>query len=160
MIEFIPLPFESGTEYRISNPKGRYAHKNFPVCKYADDFIVKEGTSVLAVKPGKVFCVKKDSTNYFDPNNPEIGRKNMKIIGELCKKYTNLVCIKHDDGTFTEYLHLQPDIPVKWGDKVQIGQEIGKVGMNGMTNKPHLHFNAVRPSKYDIESLRTAYFDF
>jgi murein DD-endopeptidase MepM/ murein hydrolase activator NlpD len=53
--------------------------------------------------------------------------------------YGNLVCIDHGHGFLTKYGHLQ-ELPVKTGTKVERGQIIGKVGVTGQTNGPHLHY--------------------
>lgn len=58
------------------------------------------------------------------------------------------VVLRHDDvplgdGTngklYSSYLHLEA-VTVKEGEKVRKGQQIGRVGMTGITTTPHLHF--------------------
>jgi murein DD-endopeptidase MepM/ murein hydrolase activator NlpD len=51
----------------------------------------------------------------------------------------NVICIDHGQGVISLYAHLQR-ILVKQGDLVQEGQVIGRVGMTGRANGPHLHF--------------------
>jgi murein DD-endopeptidase MepM/ murein hydrolase activator NlpD len=67
--------------------------------------------------------------------------------------YGNLVEIDHGDGLSTRYGHLS-QIEVKVGQKVRIGQVIGKIGSTGRSTGPHLHYEtrikgeAVNPEKF------------
>jgi hypothetical protein len=55
--------------------------------------------------------------------------------------YGNLVVLTHPDGFETRYAHLDRFADgLKEGDIVQAGQEIGTVGMTGLSTGPHLHF--------------------
>lgn len=76
-------------------------------------------------------------------------RKNMKDIS--VRKYDasvikgvecgNGVRIEHKDGYATQYCHLKlGSITAKAGDKVKAGDVIGKIGMSGEAEVPHLHF--------------------
>ena len=51
----------------------------------------------------------------------------------------NATVINHGWGIYTGYLH-QSEILVKAGDRVEIGQLIGKVGGTGRVTGPHLHW--------------------
>lgn len=53
--------------------------------------------------------------------------------------YGNLVTVRHPNGYETRYAHLSA-VTVHEGDKVQQGQEVGKVGTTGYSTGPHLHF--------------------
>jgi murein DD-endopeptidase MepM/ murein hydrolase activator NlpD len=50
-----------------------------------------------------------------------------------------IVRIRHGDGSESLYGHLDPDLPVRVGDRVAAGDRIGKIGMTGHTTGPHLH---------------------
>lgn len=53
----------------------------------------------------------------------------------------NGVVVDHGGGWETQYCHMaQGSIRVKAGDQVQAGQPIGRVGLSGQTEYPHLHF--------------------
>ena len=53
----------------------------------------------------------------------------------------NHVVIKHPNGLFTRYAHLAPaSIPVLVGQRVSIGQQLGKMGNSGRSDTRHLHF--------------------
>lgn len=67
--------------------------------------------------------------------------------------YGKTVEIRHKNGLITRYAHLN-SINVKKGQKVDVGQVIGKVGSTGRSTGPHLHYEvrqgktARNPSKY------------
>ena len=52
----------------------------------------------------------------------------------------NGVVLSHGDGWETQYCHLMKgSVSVKQGDRVSAGQPIGRVGLSGLTEFPHLH---------------------
>lgn len=67
--------------------------------------------------------------------------------------YGMTVEIRHKNGMTTRYAHLSR-INVENGQKVNVGQTIGKVGSTGRSTGPHLHYeirqgkSARNPSKY------------
>ncbi|WP_345954819.1 M23 family metallopeptidase [Mucilaginibacter sp. PAMB04168] len=67
--------------------------------------------------------------------------------------YGNCVRIRHTDGIETWYGHLSRML-VREGQKVNVGQLIGKVGSTGRSTGPHLHYEvrrngkAVNPKQY------------
>jgi murein DD-endopeptidase MepM/ murein hydrolase activator NlpD len=73
--------------------------------------------------------------------------------------YGKMVEIDHRNGLATRYAHLSA-IDVNVGDKVQIGQTIGKLGSTGRSTGPHLHYEtrvegeAVDPQKFLRAGLR------
>ena len=73
-----------------------------------------------------------------------VGSRDDSSIGGPDKKYewdANYVLIKHDDGTYGHYVHLQKGgNRVKVGDIVKPGDWIGCSGNTGHTTGPHLHF--------------------
>src|SRR5690606_24678759 len=53
----------------------------------------------------------------------------------------NGMVIGHGNGWETQYCHLaKGSLAVKPGDAVKAGERIGRVGLSGMTEFPHLHF--------------------
>ena len=53
--------------------------------------------------------------------------------------YENLIVIQHDVGISTYYAHLS-EISVRYGEEVEKGQLIGRVGNTGLSTGYHLHF--------------------
>jgi len=64
-----------------------------------------------------------------------------------------MVEIDHGNGLATRYGHMS-EIDVAVGDKVRIGQVIGKLGSTGRSTGPHLHYEVrvdgepVDPERY------------
>jgi murein DD-endopeptidase MepM/ murein hydrolase activator NlpD len=53
----------------------------------------------------------------------------------------NYVVIRHDDGTFAEYVHLQKDsLFVKLGQQIKTHDPLALSGSTGRSGGPHLHF--------------------
>jgi murein DD-endopeptidase MepM/ murein hydrolase activator NlpD len=55
------------------------------------------------------------------------------------QQYGRCISIDHGHGFSTMYGHLK-DFSVKAGARIKKGQPIGKVGLTGQTNGPHLHY--------------------
>lgn len=76
--------------------------------------------------------------------------------------YGNYVKIKHSDGYYTLYAHLE-SVDVKVGEHVEAGQKIGYMGETGNAFGKHLHFEVrnkedriVNPTPYLTEDLPEA----
>jgi murein DD-endopeptidase MepM/ murein hydrolase activator NlpD len=73
--------------------------------------------------------------------------------------YGKMVEVDHGNGFSTRYGHLS-EIEVKVGQKISIGQEVGRVGSTGRSTGPHLHYEtridgeAVDPQKFLRAGLR------
>lgn len=52
----------------------------------------------------------------------------------------NYIVINHNNGYYTQYLHLSKFAGLKVGDTVEKGQIIGYMGMTGTATGPHLHY--------------------
>ena len=86
------------------------------------DFIVSQGTPILAPAPGLVSDVTRSR-----------------------KGEGNTVTIKHKGGYITRYAHLS-DIFVSRGQSVRKGARIATAGMSGNSYAPHLHYEVWRDS--------------
>lgn len=95
--------------------------------KNAWDFALPVGTPIVAPAAGVVRKVRQDSTRYGCSSSYAYD--------------ANYVIVAFDDGTEALFLHLQAhSSPLKVGDRVEVGDLVGKVGMSGWTCGPHLHF--------------------
>jgi murein DD-endopeptidase MepM/ murein hydrolase activator NlpD len=108
---------------------------------FAFDFLVPRGTPVLAARAGTVALV-------FD-GFAETGREGLG----------NEVKVLHSDGTFADYVHLSPGIPVREGESVEAGQRIAWSGRTGTSAVPHLHlhvaaFDPLRRPPYRTVPIR------
>ncbi len=97
---------------------------------YAFDFVLPIGEEILAARPGVVARV---SDGFTKPTlDPSLGYRK------------NGVLVLHEDGTYAQYLHLNPGVPVAEGDAVGKGDLIGYSGHTGYSLSPHLHFAVLR----------------
>ena len=86
-----------------------------------------EGTEIRAARAGVVVNVRQDVA---------VGGPDLAL-----KKDFNYVIVRHDDGTFAEYNHLQKNgVRAKVGQKVDVGALLGLSGNTGFSSGPHLHF--------------------
>lgn len=120
------LPYRRGDSYRLGQGYGgEFSHSGRS--EYALDFMMPEGTPVLAAREGVVVMTHAES----DRGGPS-------------RKYaedSNFIILMHDDGTLGEYAHLQKNgVLVELGQKVRRGEKIGLSGNTGFSSGPHLHF--------------------
>jgi murein DD-endopeptidase MepM/ murein hydrolase activator NlpD len=103
--------------YRVSCGFGFRFHPVFffPEWHRGIDMACPEGNPVYATYSGTVY---------------KVGNK---------KRNGNYVKINHNNGYSSAYVHLQ-SYCVKEGQKVTVGQCIGKSGNTGTSTGPHLHF--------------------
>jgi len=95
--------------------------------------VMKAGVDVLAAAEGKVLRTRD-------------GMEDVSIAGRGRESIGNADCgngavIEHGNGWETQYCHMaKGSLAVKPGDEVKAGDRIGRVGLSGMTEFPHLHF--------------------
>lgn len=133
------LPYRKGESHQVSQGYfGTFSHNKGTPYEYAIDFLMPEGTPVCAAREGIVVGSYGDST---------VGGNDRKY--EFCG---NVVSIKHSDGTYARYVHLQPHGNlVRVGQVVHKGDKIGLSGMTGFADRPHLHFFVTVPVDGYIE---------
>jgi len=134
------LPFAAGTEYRLAQGfNGSFSHQD-EQNRYALDFGVAEGTPVLATRAGVVMQVEENfRANGLDPRFAD---------------RANYVRVLHDDGSMALYAHLAPASFLRRpGDRVVVGQMIGKSGNTGLSTGPHLHFAIQRNGGMSLVSI-------
>lgn len=131
------LPYEKGKAYFVvQGYESMFSHKG----DYAIDFKMKEGTKVLAARDGVVVFARENNT---------MGGMSRKYVGK-----GNGITIRHKDGTYAHYWHLQHNgALVDVGDAVQEGQWIGLSGHTGFSAFPHLHFEVTRQARISRDDL-------
>jgi len=71
-------------------------------------------------------------------------RSGVVELAEIHRSFGHQVVIDHGNGVRTRYAHLQAgSISVTRGQRVSMGQSIGRVGRTGNATGPHLHFEVI-----------------
>ncbi len=121
------LPYRDGPHRVLQAFFGSFSHGAGSQDEYAVDFAMPIGTSVHAARAGTVVAFRSDV---------EIGGPTPRFRPDY-----NYVVIRHDDGTYAEYVHLDKDgVKVHLGESVAQGALLGLSGETGFTSEPHLHF--------------------
>jgi murein DD-endopeptidase MepM/ murein hydrolase activator NlpD len=130
------LPFEKGARYRVvQGYGGLFSHKHIA----ALDFAMPVGTPVCAAREGTIYAYKDDS----DEGGPFAKYKNK----------ANYLIIKHDDGSFGCYWHLQKNGVLIKNGRVSKGQQIAISGATGLVFRSHLHFSVKLKLNYEMNSF-------
>jgi len=130
------LPFPENEQHRIvQGYGGLFSHSHIA----ALDFEMSEGNTVCAAREGVVYSYK-DKSDEGGMSGDNKGKANYLII-------------RHDDGSYRCYWHLQQNgVLVKKG-RVTKGQTIALSGATGQVIQPHLHFSVKRKLTYDSDSF-------
>ncbi|WP_230532554.1 M23 family metallopeptidase [Microvirga roseola] len=100
----------------------------------------RAGVDVLAAADGKVLRVRD-------------GVEDVSIAGRGRQSVANTECgngavVDHGNGWEAQYCHTaKGSLVVRPGDEVKAGDRIGKIGLSGMTEYPHLHFTLRKDGK-------------
>ena len=136
---------KEGLRLAIGNPPDETYRRGPFVCatspeshlgalKWAVDFLVPDGTPILAAYAGTVVEVQEHSESWG--NGPEY------------RDLLNYLTIQHEDGEHTQYCHLARDSVsnsgIRIGSRVKQGQQVAIVGKTGWTDRDHLHFLSFR----------------
>jgi len=96
--------------------------------------MMRSGVDVLAAAAGQI-TRRRDGV----PDELYSEAKKSMVQGQECG---NGVVIAHEEGYETQYCHLAAGtIAVKPGDRVDVGRVLGKVGLSGQTQFPHVHLS-------------------
>ncbi len=77
-------------------------------------------------------------------------------VRERDKLAGNHIIIRFQDSLYVALAHLKEGtIKVRKGTQVQVGQELGEVGLSGNTDFSHLHIHIQDTPTYNIETTRT-----
>lgn len=126
------LPFPNGHAYVVGQAHGGTVSTHTETYnKYAVDFVMPEGTPIVAARDGTVIEV-------------EIGHSEGGTREDLLAK-ANRIVIMHADGTMATYAHLAQRPPIVFpGRRVNEGELIAWSGNTGFSSGPHTHFAITR----------------
>ena len=96
--------------------------------------------------------IRNDGINIGASTGAEVKAASDGMVvyeGDQVKELGNTIYIKHDNGWYTGYSHLQ-SMKVKNNERVSKGQVIGTVGQTGTIDKPQLHFEIRYTPSTDI----------
>lgn len=106
------------------------------------------GVAVLAPAAGTVTGIR-DGMPDIAINTPGAPPLNGRDCG-------NGVAIDHGGGWATQLCHLaQGSVSVRTGDRVTAGQPVGRIGLSGNTEFPHVHM-ALRKDGQEVDPFRPA----
>lgn len=92
----------------------------------------RAGVNVLAVRDGRVLRLRDNAPDRFSGPLDRAAVANVEC--------GNGMLIDHGGGWQSQYCHMAQDsVTVKPGDLVKAGQVLGRVGMSGLAEFPHLH---------------------
>ena len=131
------LPWKAGVKRWVGQGNRSFtSHRGLH--EFAWDFVMANGTPILAARAGKVVEIE----DGFDG----IGLNS------------NFIILAHENGQSSGYFHIQnKSALVHVGDEVMQGQLIALSGMVGQTIYPHLHF--VVFNKQKTESVPVSFSD-
>ncbi len=98
---------------------------------------MRAGVDVLAAASGVVLGTRDGmpDISFRDPEAPD-------IAGRECG---NGASIDHGDGWTTQYCHMaEGSVAVRPGERVEAGRRLGRVGLSGETEFPHVHLTVRR----------------
>lgn len=120
-----------------------YEKHNGVDIRVADMAAQRRGVAVLAAAPGTVTRLR-DGVADVPVRTPA----DVAALAASKTECGNGVVVDHGNGWETQYCHMaRGSISVKQGDAVQAGTPVGKVGLSGNTEYPHLHFTVRKGSE-------------
>jgi murein DD-endopeptidase MepM/ murein hydrolase activator NlpD len=122
----LPYP-DTEKRHVIQANFGKHSHGPGTGDEYATDWAMPVGSPVCAARGGIVVALRQ----YSDKQG----------VGPEFSNFGNYVIIRHEDGTFGKYVHLQKNgALVEIGQRVKVGEVIALSGHTGNSTAPHLHF--------------------
>jgi murein DD-endopeptidase MepM/ murein hydrolase activator NlpD len=139
------LPFDRRIHWIVGQGvAGRYSHTG--ANEFALDFVMPEGTQVLAARRGVVARV--------------VDGFGVCCLPRERSHEANAVYLVHPNGLVSSYVHLRRGISVKEGQAVEAGDMLGFSGNTGYSKAPHLHFQvSVRSAPAELRSIPFRFHD-
>lgn len=120
---------------------------------YAVDFALPFGTEIRATKNGQIYAMILTSDWFYEGLDPEIGNNPPPLS-------TNLIILRHEDGTTSLYSHITREALVCRGQFVKRGEVIARTGKSGwVAEVPHLHLQ-VNTQTTTTKSLPFSFTDY
>ena len=117
-----------------------YADHNGVDIRLASMALERRGVNVLAAAPGTVLRIRDDMA--------DISIRNQAAGAVAGRECGNGLVVAHADGWETQYCHMrQGSLVVHAGQQVATGTVLGKVGLSGNTEFPHLHISVRKDGK-------------
>jgi len=117
-----------------------YAGHNGVDIRLTSMALERRGVDVLAAAPGRVLRVRDGIEDRSIRDEPAGA-----VSGVECG---NGVVVGHAGGWETQYCHMRRgSVSVRPGDQVAAGAVLGKVGLSGNTEFPHLHITVRKDGK-------------
>jgi len=101
------------------------------------DLSAPHGTTIRAASAGTVERVRCNAIRKSDGSDYGCDHDGHPRDVKGCGWYID---IEHSGGVVTRYCHMLSRPPVRVGQAVIAGQEIGRVGSSGNSSGPHLHY--------------------
>lgn len=98
---------------------------------------IGQWTSPYGPRGGRMHYGQDIAARYGSP--VKAARSGVVIANGWYGGYGRYIDLKHESGVVTRYAHLSA-APVKVGQGVDRGQQIGRIGTSGWATGPHLHF--------------------
>lgn len=114
-------------------------HKGTDI-RLVNEAVMRKGIAVLAAADGTVRATRDGMD--------DVNVKSLEADAVKNRECGNGVVIHHGTGYETQYCHLMKgSITVKQGQPVKAGAVLGRIGMSGASEFPHLHFEVRRLGK-------------
>ncbi|MBR9915326.1 MAG: M23 family metallopeptidase [Algicola sp.] len=134
------LPFLQHKDYKILQGNRTNFTHNGRFSSYAIDFQMPIGDTICAARDGYVVGI--------------IQHHNKHGNDKSFREFANYLTIYHDDGTFSQYVHLkQNGALVTRNQRVKKGEPIALSGHTGWSTQPHLHFAVFKVEPFEFVSI-------
>jgi len=112
---------------------------------HAVDFLVPDHTTILAAQDGEIIELVEGNDDWGD---------EMDRNGEYVHRdHLNFMTVQVAGEEYMQFCHLAKGsagiLGLRVGSKIRVGQTIGRVGKNGVTDRDHLHFIVFRIDSRD-----------